>query len=88
MAKVTTKPLRSPHNPREGSDGTRAAHVNSVQIICSIGRERMDSQSSATWNGSEVNRPTCSSGFTNAAKSENAVGVGFLIATSGDTWYA
>src|ERR1700732_2476144 len=59
--------------------------VNLVQIICSIGRGRIVSQSPGTWSGSTVNKPKCSSGATKLAKSENAAGVGSLKPASGDT---
>ena len=47
-----------------------------MQIICSIGRDRLTCQSPGTCRGSGVIKPTCSSGPTRAAKSAKAAVVG------------
>src|SRR5580704_4651274 len=59
--------------------------ANCVQTICSIERERVTCHALGTSSGSVVNSPTCSSGPTNADKSENAGTVGSLNPANGDT---
>jgi hypothetical protein len=60
-----------------------------VKYVCPcVGLTLRVKSLSIGWSGEHEIRPTCSSDFTNAAKSENAVGVGLLTAASGDTWLA